>query len=612
MVAPSGTNQPPDRRSAAAPEPRRAWSAAGWVVAGCVAVFVVSTWPTWAYPLLYSNDAPQHLLQGFVHNHFDDQRLAFERVFVLNEPLTGRGYLDVFRPLEPLLGWPAAHRATLLLAEALWCSAWATLALRLHRSRWPFALLGCATGIQWAYWIGLLPFFLGLGAAFWAMHLVLLRASPLRYLLLAAALLIVCQIHVFAVVLAGCVLLGVALGRGVRDTAFTIVAGAPSVAFSWYVSSLSGHQDHKVIWDNPIDPVESLVGRFFGGGTLVGGGLLALALFAVALAWRRGDRRSRVLSLVGVSFLMLGYGAPDTIRGWQSFGPRFLPLGFAVLFCAAPLESLAARARTLVATVVVAIAAGHAAWAWRFHVDIETRTAPVVALARQLPAQVGREWAMFVTCGDTDAIERFTTEGDHPHGLQGWLHLGQVLALDLGGRPTFSQAGDLTSHGLLAPAAPAMVEATPHWDLTWPRPDEAARRERITGTLDGISRMTPFLVFVGHAGDEALVERAGYRITAMVTDGVRTAVTATFIGCDVTVFVPPDAAIVESGAMPWEDESLVRVPDVEGFVRFRRVGCGERWVRVDGRPCGGSSRDPVGRAPMLFTDGAVIVCEPDR
>jgi hypothetical protein len=578
------------------------------VVVACVAVFVVSSWPTLTHPLVFSNDGPQHLLQGFVHTHYDDPRFGFDEVFALNEPLTSRGYLDLFRWLEPIVGWYSAHRAILLVAQALWCSGWAALALRLHRDRWPFALLGCATGIQWAYWVGVLPFYLALGAALWSLHLVVSRPARWHYGLVAGALVICCQLHVFPVVLAGSVLVVVGAARGWRDLALTILAGLPSLLFSHYVSSLSKHQDAAVIWDNTLDPVRALVAQFFCGDVVVGVVFLGLAAIALVAVWRSGDARSRAIAGVGFVFCVGGYLAPWSIRGWQLVAPRFLPFGYAFLFCAAPLERVSPRARAVIAVIVLAVVGGHASWAWRFHQSLDNDTEPVLALARQLPPQTGHAWGMLVTCGDLDGVEAAHTDDDNPTDLEAWLHLAQVLAVDLGGHPSYTQALDPSMHAILARLQKVGLSTTPAWSPTWPQLDEVVREQRITGILDMISRITPNLVFVGFSGDEALVEQAGFRITARVDDGVRTAVTATFVGCDVTVLVPPDAALVEAGAMPWTEAAVTRVPDVEGYVRFHRVSCGPHWIRTDGRPCGGSQLDPFGRARAFFTDGALLVC----
>jgi hypothetical protein len=587
--------------------PTRQWLA---IVLGCLVVFVFSSWPTLTQPLLYSNDGPQHLLQGFVHAHYDDPRFGFSDVFELNEPLTSRGYLDLFRWLEPVLGWYSAHRVILLFGQALWCSAWAVMALRLHRDRWPFALLGCATGIQWAYWTGLLPFMLSLGATLWAIHLVLLKPAARHYVALGALLVICCQLHPLPVVIAGIPLLLLAATRSRVDVTCTVFSGSPSFFFALYVSRHSAHQKQSFVWDNPIDPVRALVGTFFCGYGIWAALFLALALLAAAILWKARAKESRALGVVGGLLVTASYLSPNQLRGWEMFSPRLLPLGFALLFCAAPLELVSRRTRSVVAVLVVIVVGGHRVWADDFHEGLDRDSAPIVSLARQLPPQTGLTWGMLVTCGDAEGLAGLDRESTGPANLNAWLHLAQVVAVDLGGRPLFSQTSDLLMHAVLAPSLPHLASAIPggSWAQAWASLDEAQRRQNIVSILDGIRISTPHLVFVGFSGDEKLVEEAGFEIMARVSDGPRTAVAARFRGCDVSIVVPPDTGLVESGPLPGNFTDVIRVPDVEGLVEFRSSGCGNRWIRVDGTPCGGSESDPYRRVRARFTDGAVLVC----
>jgi hypothetical protein len=582
------------------------------VAVACVVVFLVSSWPTITHPLLVSNDGPQHLLQGFVHAHYDDPTLRFGEVFALNEPLTSRGYLDLFRALEPLLGWYSAHRLIVLFAQALWCSGWAALALRLHRDRWPFALLGCATGIQWAYWVGFLPFFLGLGATLWACHIVVIRPATKHYVLLAAALAICSQIHPLPVVIAGAALLAASIGRSPRDAVLTVLAGLPAFAYCQYISTLSQNQSFDLHWDNDIDPTRAFVAQFFCGDFIVGVVVLVLLLVALVPGWRAAPRWSTILRLTGVALLVASYVAPTQVRGWEMFNPRLLPFGYALIFAFAPLERFQARTRGIVAAVVLTVVVGHLQWSARFHRSLAEDSTPVLDLARRLPTQAGHDWGMLVVAGDVGGLEGLDYESVGPADLNAWLHLAQILALDLGGRPLFTQSSDPVIHGVLAPDVRHFKTALPggNWSVAWPTIDEGRRRENIAGILSGISLSTGRVVFVGYVGEERFLEESGYEVTARVTDGVLTAAAARFRGCDVTVVVPPDTGLVDSGAMPWLDADSTRVPDVEGFVQFTDASCGPRWIRVDGTPCGGSEFDPAHRARAYFSEGATLVCGP--
>jgi len=564
---------------------------------GCVVVFLISAWPTLTSPLLYSNDGPQHLLQGFVHGHYEDPRFGFNELLALNEPLTSRGYLDLFRWLEPRLGWYDAHRAILLIAQLLWCSAWAALVLRLHPDRWPFALLGCATAIQWAYWLGFVPYFLGLGLTAWSLHLVLVRPQRRHYGLLAVALLLGCQVHAFAVAVTGIALLILALFRGLRAVAATVLAGLPALLFNISLSAASMHQQQRLAWDAAFDPVVGVVGRFVGGDqrtTLLFAGLAVAAV--VVGRWARRDRTSRALLVGGLLLLVTGYVAPDELRGWQLTAPRYLPLGFALVFASCPLEHVAARFRRALGVVVFAFVALHAEWTDFFHRHLGGATDPVVALARRLPPQTGRLWGFLVTTDDLAGTDGTARTRVWPSNLDPWLHLAQVVAVDLGGQLLFTQAIDAAMHAILSAPVFHNHEAEPGWSWagTWPAVDVEQRRRNIAAKLDGLRRSAPHLVF------------------ARVTDGVRTAVTATFRGCETTIVVPPDVAVVETGAAGTVEADMLRAPDVDGVVVFERAGCGERWIRVHGAPCGGSSRHPLQQARALFRDGGVLVCPPDR
>jgi hypothetical protein len=118
-------------------------------------------------------------------------------------------------------------------------------------------------------------------------------------------------------------------------------------------------------------------------------------------------------------------------------------------------------------------------------------------------------------------------------------------------------------------------------------------------------------VFVGLEGDDAIVKTSGFVIDTSISEGGLVALTAHFQPCHTTVVVPPATVLVETGAMPWSVVDMWRVPDVEGVVEFEAAGCGERWVRAVGAPCGGGSLERRGRARAFFDDGAVLVCPPD-
>ncbi len=604
----TGTPVPPDLQEHA---PRGGWAP---IVVACVVVFFISCWPTFTLPLVLSNDGPQHILQGFVHTHYDDPRLAFDRVFHLNEPLTARGYLDLFRWLEPAVGWRTAHQIILVLAEALWCSAWATLALRLHRKRWPFAMLGCATGVQWAYLIGFMPFFLGLGATAWAMHLVLVRPAPRHYLLLSCALLICCQIHVFPVIVGGSILFALALSRGVRHCVGTALAGLPSLAFNAYTSAASTVEGDTLDWILTFDPVESIGLRFLGGDRATCILFLILALGAFLSGWRSRDAGCRAFALAGAALLVLGAVAPRDIHGWQLVAPRTLPLAFAVVFSSSPLERFGTRTRLLIAALVAVVTLGHLRWTVHLHERVEATTQPILTLTRRLPSQAGHDWGFLVAVGDVAGVEGRDLERYAPEEFNPWLHLAQVVAVDLGGRPLFTQMGDASIHAILAPVTPHFIDGFPgsSWSVAWPQLDQGRRRDALSGMLSAHRRSTKYLVFVGVPGDENILRESGFEITAQVGNGELIALTAIAHWCAVTVLVPPDASLVETGNRASSESEQIRVPDVEGVVEFERTGCGPRWFRVDGTPCGGSGSEPYGRARADVVDGAVLVCSPDR
>src|SRR5690606_2054768 len=135
----------------------------------------------------------------------------------LNEPLTSRGFLELFRLLEPALGWRAAYTCILALAAELWAFGFVLVVLALRPSAWPLGLVGFATALQWSFFMGLLPFFLSSGFGLWILAGWLRFGEAkapagrhvLALMLLTVALLFQAQLHVVPTMVTGALVVAV-------------------------------------------------------------------------------------------------------------------------------------------------------------------------------------------------------------------------------------------------------------------------------------------------------------------------------------------------------------------------------------------------------------------
>lgn len=329
----------PDTLSQPSSEERTPWLAA-LAVASCGVVWAVTE-----VPYLPTHDGPEHILSGYIENHYNDPGAVYARHLAPAPQYAARGFALLFRPLEGLLGWRSATQVVIALTVLVfaWAFAWLVTSLDARR-RWA-ALLGFAVGFPWVLYMGFFPYLVG--SAFGALVLAFVVSRrddrPLTRLLVAAALGFQAHLHVFTSIATGAIVALIFLLRRPkeerpREIALCIAMTSPVLVMAGVVALDNANATSRrppgdaVFWGTLMDRL-SLLPRFVVPGAWWRGAIiLALAGLGVLSALDRARRAvahrdERALAIGAALFLGAGLIAPLNIPGWQFFNPRLLAFG---------------------------------------------------------------------------------------------------------------------------------------------------------------------------------------------------------------------------------------------------------------------------------------------
>lgn len=602
-----------DAPDAPAPPGRGAHLLAMACVLVCAVTIVASVDP--APPVLH-NDGPQALFAAEVHHRYREPALAFADAFTLHWPTTSRGPLELHLAARALGAGPwLAHAVVLDVALLAWLGATFALVLRLCPRRWPLGIVGLGTAFQLSFELGVLPFFLASSGALVvvAAEAGRTRSRLARDLAMAAALYLLARVHVLPCALAGVAVVAMrgAGARPVRDVVAAVLAGVPALLVAWTtVGGFSGAPtDAGGRWLTVDGPV-ALVRDFLPGPAWRGGVVLALAAISAALVVRERRTRPRVelaLAVTAVLFLVVTMAAPEDLGGWQLFRPRLLPLAFAFLLALLPLERLSTRDQAL-AAVALLLFGLHGALQSRAEVARWRRIfAPVVAGLRLAPPQP-RHWATLVTVVD---------EPVPPTRITPWLHVAQVAAIDLGGRPAYLQDDEPALHTLLATTPSTSLVSPPFpgmWPKAWAADRDGERHAAVVRAFAAWGLAVDGLVVYGRLDDAEALWAGGQDVTFAQELAFDRVIYATdSVGCvvDVEVSGPAEPLTVGIGFVPGDDPLDVAVVNGSaGVARFTRAPCGDVWVELDGARCSGADARGRLRAQVdRRMQPAVIRCE---
>lgn len=558
--------------------------------------------------LALHNDGPQSLFAAEVHARYQEPGLGWPELFALHLPTTSRGAFELHLAARALGAGPGlAHTVVLDVALLAWLCATFALVLRLCPRRWPMALAGFATAFQLSFELGVLPFYLACSGALAvvALEAGAARSSVLRDALLALALYLVARVHVHPAAIAGLVVVALrAAGtRPLRAVVGAVVAGVPAMAVA--LATLGGFSGTGLSQDAPWPTFDGVVswGRdFLPGAPWRGAVVLALALISFVLVVRERRARARAEVVLGCSAAVLMVAAalvPEDLGGWQLFRPRLLPLAFAFLLTLLPVERLAARERAIVAALLFALGL-HGAIASRLEVERWRRIfGPVVEGLRQAPPQP-RSWAALVTAVD---------EPVPPTRITPWLHVAQLAAVHIGGRPAYLHDDEPAVHHILARAPSTSLVSPPFpgmWAKAWAADLDGPRHFEVVRALAAWGLAVDGLVVYGRPDDRAALWAGGQDVVfARELAFDRVVYSTDSVGCDVDVLVrgPSEPITVGLGFSPGATAVDAKLIDGAGGVaRFTGAPCGAVWIEVEGAPCDGADAD--GRL-RVFADRAL-------
>ncbi|OGQ10270.1 MAG: hypothetical protein A2138_16535 [Deltaproteobacteria bacterium RBG_16_71_12] len=601
----------------AEPAPPRASARAA--VVGAVAASALALMAATSDAMFFVNDGPQHLYAGVAALGIDDAR-EFERYVVANHPPTNRGIIDIIQALTPLVGWRAAYRCAVATAVLAWGWGFFALAAVLAPRRALVGWLGFAFALQTPIFLGLLTFVLASGLALLA-SAAFVSALPAPRRLAAAALGFGCaaHVHVAGAAVVGVMLALVALAtlpaRGARRAR---VVGELAVVGTWpllvagTVWWMSRDLGAGVNADAPlrlVDRLYALPSLFLVGGLepWLLAGVLLVAVAIVAARPTRVARDSWALLFAGALLLGGAVLVPSSFAGWGGAGDRTIPLGFACLFLAAPVEHFVGRARIIAAVAIAALALGVHARVRDVQQHIVALHAPLLAAIDALPT-APRYWY---------AISA-RSSGPHADGipapLEPALHAGQLAALALGGYVEESHAVSPALHAaLLRPEVVRHPSSDPFGGPYFPQlPYDEQQALALVPRIAGLASPFDGLLLYGPAPMRSVRDAfAAYGFRSLADAGGLSAFA--FEPCRYALTFeggPPQAALVWDVGPAHELYASARYSTMLDAAGAARVAlatvCGDVWVRPIHGLCAGG--DGVVRARGAPGDVAALRC----
>lgn len=578
-------------------------------IAACAAALALSLW-TWGVPL--TNDGAAHVFVAYVVNHIDDPRFAPH--YEATAPITSRGFHEVQRLLEPVLGWRTAWRVNVIVAAQLWAFGYVAFVVALDaRRRW-LAPLGFALALNGLFYLGFLPFTYASGLSFLTIAAWLIvgrrlapssARGPAAHAALALALFCVACVHVAPAALAGLFLVALALADGgdFRARALRVAALALSGVPAAAVALLSVG-DFGATAPTVADEA-TLLQRVWDAFSMVPAGppwrcalAIVLCVAGFAGAARRAERRAAVTAVVGFVALLLACTLPRDLSGWQFAGLRTAPFALALLCAVLPLDDRVRGVRVATSAMVAAFVIASLAWSFLLHKRMrETNASALTLLEEPIP---GRDWT---------GVVMGPAPGTWP--LQSYaplFQMHQLFALENGGRVTHGHDSIQSAHHIRALWAelddaprigaqqdPANTAAALRKELSW-----AAQHELV--------------VVSGSDEDHRQTIEAGFEEVARSPPGPGERVlVARFSGCRGTLRVEGAHAPMtfELGWFPRRSPSITvgHPAGAPAVYELLPLGCGEVWAfATSGGVCEGQTAMGPVRATFTRDGDNTLVC----
>jgi hypothetical protein len=633
------------------PVPRGLWLAVAAASVGLLAAL-------WVVDYLPTHDGPHHVFLGHLENHFDDPGTPYRTYMDHGHPFTALGFHVVFSALDAVLPWRTALRVTLSIIALTWAFGHLALCVALHPRRAVIGLMGFASGVPWALYMGFFSYALS-----WGLGLLVLAAAiagwpwtPIRRAALAGALAIVAVAHAFGAELTGLALLALVLARGgerprgrLREAALLALMGLPALAIC---ATPRSTQLVPTEWLSIGRLFTSLPRMFLPGPLWRAWPPLLLGLAGIAAAIHRRRRgapdlpvhdggsagsadstgsaskplaRGTEIALIAVALAcFVGCVAlPLNFSQWELFSPRVLPpavlLGSALL----PVEDWSKRAQG-------ALAAGLGAFTLlslgvAVHTSVLLRASADDALSG-LGQPLRRDGPRLCAALDSDAPALPDAPIPYFWPLQ---NMGALYTVEQGGLCPYVFAGSASLHSFVF-TEEGKRKFPPAPDLPYfhdPRLADPAVRAEVLNAIAQTAGPFQDVIFHGWPADgDALVERG------FVADFRRGGL---FLGH----FVPcPVRLEVEAPAEKGSKDLVVsieygfgrpRLGQFRALLEADRPGepiqldpsialCGPAWIRAAAVPRGGQAgtarpryctgADPEGKIHVIARPGAVFSC----
>jgi hypothetical protein len=378
-----------------------------------VAIVVATALPALLFSPLPTQDGPQHAFTAYAFARLGDPGLRFGEYLNPHFPLSSQGWVFLVIGLDTVMPFEMAERVSSALMLALFPLCGAVYARMTGRAALPIAAMLALTAYGWILAMGFYNFLLGLALVPLAVGWVEKRLAPRSppqdphtpptphptLAGLAPMMLALAWFHLVAAVLAGALMLLVALAREEgRLTSAARVVGFSLPAAGYAVWSGTRHlaTNVNVGFVTEVEPVflpwgerfEGLIGAGPGGlslptGAILGGACLLVAL--MTLARPSVPRVRRLFVLFGLALTAAYLLAPLHAARWAFLSPRFL-FGATFVFALAAVPPRRSP-RWTAAAVLLALAglAGATGALSRLHAEIE----PVGLAIDRMPHAAG-------------------------------------------------------------------------------------------------------------------------------------------------------------------------------------------------------------------------------
>jgi hypothetical protein len=601
---------PPEHKATIAPA--RA-DLAFWI---CVLLAAASAcWAILSVDYIPTNDGPQHVVQGYIENHYFDPGTIYRDHLAAAPQHASRGFSLLFLPLEQLMSWKSALRVSLLVIVLGSAAAFCALVITLQPQRRAVALLGFPLSFSWPFYMGFWPFAMGIAVGVGVVAFVLARAA-LRireWALLFFVFALQGVIHVISAVMTlavvGAVLLfrpGFAASARARQMVALLIAGAAvfvNLALT-VAQRTEGQAPTPLRWEPLASWLLQAPQLLLPGPAwraMVAVALILGTLIAAARRLSTGDgsrgahRDERAICFVAIALLGLGVVMPFDLPGWQFFSPRPLWLGAILGMALLPIERLRAPHRRLALFAFTGAAVLSAVVSGRLHRRIADGCSDALVALDQ---RIERRYVQLpVTFDPFCGVAADPARSEVPH-LAPLRHMAALYAASHGGTVTTMFNGNPSVH--------AFVAREFQDDLPIPQrprvgPEALANAELRSIALSYFAGYGAFyeslLLFGATPRDIDAVIQRGF-----VPDVRReTFLMARFRGCPVELVIvnPPASGRLRVEHGVWPVNTAMRAKDVEqlpldgegkGRLQLERTPCGALWVHAAWRDARGVRR----------------------